>query len=113
MDWMMQLPNQSDWTLFGLAALLAGLAALGKLLVSSRSKKRGWIRVLVSAFWGGLGVWVMAEWIKAPTTVLMALSAALGWAGYEAMAGWMLGWIEEKAGVKLNQEERGKRKEKG
>jgi hypothetical protein len=111
MEWMSELVSQKDWQLLGLATLVAGLGALSKLLVGHRPRKRGALRVLVSAFWGGLGVWVMAEWLKVPTTVLMALSAALGWVGYEATTAWMLGWLEEKAGAKgLNSGETGNTK---
>jgi len=95
--------DPSIWVTFGWGAFFAGLAALLKTLVDGirRTPKQVIAKVLVTGFWGGIAAWVVAEWFTVSPSLLGALSAVFGWAGYEATVSTVARVLGEKTGVAL------------
>jgi hypothetical protein len=89
------------WQLLLLTCGFAGLGALLKLLVESVRNPllgRG-VRLLSSAFWGGMVVILLSEWSDFSPKTLLVLATLLGWLGFEATLNTVTKLLEKVLGI--------------
>ncbi|MBF6596069.1 MAG: hypothetical protein IVW51_16720 [Thermaceae bacterium] len=75
------------WQVFISAALLALSGAVLRVLVDS-VQSLAWkkaLRILSSAFWGGIAAIFLSGWLKMERSGMMAAAVMFGWMGYEAV----------------------------
>lgn len=90
------------WQVFVSAATLALSGAVLRVLTDSVRGER-WkkaLRVLSSAFWGGLVAIFLSGWLKVDRSGLLAAAVMFGWLGYEAVLDTFLKLLAIKAGAK-------------
>ncbi|MDX2006993.1 MAG: hypothetical protein SFU83_17285 [Meiothermus sp.] len=93
--------QQPLWQLLLLTCGFAGVGALLKVLVESvrhRLLRRG-VRILSSAFWGGMVVILLSEWSDFSPKTLLVLATLLGWLGFEATLSAATRLLEKLLGV--------------
>lgn len=90
------------WQVFVSAALLALSGAVLRVLVDS-VRGEGWkkaLRVLSSAFWGGMAAIFLSAWLKMDRSGLLAAAVLFGWIGYETVLEAVLKVISSRGGAK-------------
>ena len=93
--------EQPLWQLLLLTCGFAGLGALLRVLVEGVRNpllRRG-VRVLSSAFWGGMAVVLLSEWSDFSPKTLLVLATLLGWLGFEATLSAVTKLLEKVIGI--------------